>query len=199
MKKFLVLSTTAVAIAIALAGCSTGADETMPGMDHGTSATATAQTPVAEGAHNSADTMFAQMMLPHHEQAVEMSDIMLAKTSLDPQIAMLARDIKKAQGPEIQKMTTWLTGWGEPTTMSGSHGMDGMMTDADLEKLKAAQGNEASTLFLSQMIKHHQGAVEMARSEVTDGKDADAVALAKSIVSSQGSEIKDMKDLLTAL
>ena len=143
--------------------------------------------------------MFAQMMIPHHTQAVEMSEIMLVKSDLNPKITALAKEIKAAQAPEIQKMTDWLTGWAEPAAMSGNHGMNGMMTDADLAKLKAAQGTEASKLFLFQMIAHHEGAVEMARSEITDGKNADAVALATSIVSSQESEIKDMKDLLATL
>lgn len=199
MKKLLVLSTTALAAVIALAGCSTGTGDTMPGMDHNTSATTGTPAATAVGEHNSADTMFAQMMLPHHEQAVEMSDIMLTKTGLDPKIETLARDIKAAQAPEIQKMTSWLTGWAEPTAMAGNHGMEGMMSAADLDKLTAAQGAEASKLFLTQMIAHHEGAVDMARTEVTDGKNADAVDLAKSIVSSQESEITQMKDLLTTL
>ncbi|POH72485.1 DUF305 domain-containing protein [Arthrobacter glacialis] len=198
MKKSLTVSATIVAAMLALAGCSTGTDGgSMPGMDHGDSMTT--QAPVTVGENNSADTMFAQMMIPHHTQAVEMSDIMLAKTGLDAKITALATDIKAAQGPEITKMTTWLGSWGEPTAMSGTMSMNGMMSAADLEKLTAAQGNEASKLFLTQMIAHHEGAVEMAQSEVTGGKNADAVALAKSIVASQESEIKDMKDLLAAL
>ncbi|PYI69924.1 DUF305 domain-containing protein [Arthrobacter livingstonensis] len=185
---------------IALAGCSTSAnDGSMPGMNHSSATTSTMQATVADGGHNAADTMFAQMMTPHHVQAVEMSDLMLAKTGLDPKITALATQIKAAQGPEIEKMNDWLTGWSEPTAMAGSMGMNGMMTATDMDKLKAAQGTEASKLFLTQMIAHHEGAVEMAKSEVTGGKDADAVALAKSIIASQETEIKDMKDLLATL
>lgn len=199
MKKSLIVSATVVAAMIALAGCSTGTDGgSMPGMNHGAAAT-TAQSSVTGTDHNAADTMFAQMMIPHHVQAVEMSDIMLAKTGLEPKITALAEEIKAAQDPEIAKMTTWLTGWSEPTAMAGSHSMNGMMTSADLDKLKAAEGTEASKLFLTQMIAHHEGAVEMAKTEGTDGKNTDAVALAKSIVSSQETEIKAMKDLLAAL
>lgn len=199
MKKLLIVSTSVVAGMIALAGCSTGTDNgSMPGMDHGTSATS-AQPSASSKDNNAADTMFAQMMIPHHVQAVEMSDIMLAKKDLDAKITALAEDIKAAQDPEITKMTTWLTGWSEPTTMAGSHSMNGMMTSADLDKLNAAEGTEASKLFLIQMIAHHEGAVEMAKTEVTDGENTDAVALAKSIVSSQETEIKVMKDLLATL
>ncbi len=200
MKKSLIVSATLVAAMIALAGCSTSAnDGSMPAMNHSSATTSTMQATVADGGHNAADTMFAQMMIPHHVQAVEMSDIMLAKSDLDPSIMKLATDIKAAQDPEIKKMTTWLTGWAEPTAMAADHSMNGIMTSADMDKLKAAEGAEASKLFLTQMIAHHEGAVAMAKSEVTDGKNADAVALAKSIVASQENEIKDMKDLLATL
>lgn len=199
VKKFIVLSTTALAAVIALSGCSTGTGETMPVMDHSASATTSQTAAVTGGEHNSADTMFAQMMIPHHEQAVEMSEIMLAKSSLDSKIETLAQDIKAAQAPEIQKMTDWLTAWSEPTAMSGSHSMDGMMTESDLDKLTAAQSTESSKLFLTQMIAHHEGAVKMAEAEVTAGKNADAVDLAKEIVSAQEAEIKEMKDLLATL
>lgn len=199
MKKSLIVSTTVVAAMLALAGCSAGTDGgSMPGMNHGDSPMTT-QAPASGNEHNAADAMFAQMMIPHHAQAVEMSDIMLAKSGLDPKIMALATEIKAAQAPEIAKMNAWLTGWSEPTTMAGSMGMNGMMTAADLDKLTAEQGAEASKLFLTQMIAHHEGAVEMAKSEVSGGKNADAVSLAKSIVASQETEIKDMKALLAAL
>ncbi len=199
MKKSLTVTATLFAALLALAGCSTATDGgSMPGMDHGSSSAATPSS-VTGAEHNSADTMFAQMMIPHHAQAVEMSDIMFAKTGIDPQITALAQEIKAAQDPEISKMTSWLEGWGEPTAMSGNHSMDGMMSPADLDKLTAAQDTEASKLFLTQMIAHHEGAVEMAKTEITDGKNADAITLAKSIVASQETEIKDMKDLLATL
>lgn len=200
MKKALTVSAAIVAAILALAGCSTGTDGgSTPGMNHSGSTDSSMEPTVAGGEHNAADTMFAQTMIPHHAQAVEMSDIMLAKSDLDPEIMTLATDIKAAQDPEIRKMTSWLTGWSEPTSMAGNHSMDGMMTGDDLDKLKAAEGTEASKLFLTQMIAHHDGAVKMAQSEVTGGKNADAVTLAKSIVASQESEINDMRALLAAL
>ena len=198
MKKSLIASAAVVAAMLALAGCSTATDNgSMPGMGHDSPAMSS-QSAMTGGEHNAADAMFAQMMTPHHEQAVEMSDIMLAKTGLDPQITALAGEIKSAQGPEIKKMTTWLTGWSEPTAMTGGHAMEGMMSAAELDGLKSAEGTEAGKLFLAQMIAHHEGAVEMARTEVDGGKNADAVALAKSIVASQETEIKVMKDLLAS-
>ncbi|MDP9989021.1 DUF305 domain-containing protein [Arthrobacter sp. KFRI-F3372] len=212
MKKTLAISAAAIAAVIALAGCSAGSDAgspatSMPGMNHGSSAmpstSAPATTAAASVDFNDADTMFAQMMIPHHTQAVAMSDIMLKKEGIPAAVRDLATKIKAAQGPEIEKMTGWLQSWGQPTQMPAdmpsAHSMEGMMGEDDMAKLEAAQGTEAAKLFLTQMIAHHEGAVMMAKTETTDGKNADAVQLSKDIVSSQEAEIQEMKDLLAAL
>ncbi|MGM7778304.1 DUF305 domain-containing protein [Arthrobacter sp. KNU-44] len=204
MRKNLTLTTLAVATAISLAGCSAGTGgSSMPGMDHGSaspsgSATESVGSPAA-GGHNAADAQFARMMIPHHAQAVQMSDLALAKTGLPAQVTALAGRIKAAQGPEIEKMTGWLKDWNEPAGMSGAHSMNGMVGDEDLKKLEAAQGHEAARLFLTHMIAHHQGAVAMAQKEGTDGKNADALKLGKDIVTAQEAEIKEMQALLGAL
>lgn len=201
MKKFLTISATGLAAAIALAGCSAGTDSgSMPGMSHGAStSSASAAMSGTAADHSMADTMFAQSMAVHHQQAIDMSNTLLGKTGIDPRVSALASKIKAEQGPEIVKMTDWLAGWNEPTAMASGHSMTGMMTDDDMKKLDAAQGTEAAKLFLSQMVMHHEGAVSMAKTEIGDGRNADAVALAKSIVAGQESEIKDMKDLQAAL
>ncbi|WP_427007721.1 DUF305 domain-containing protein [Pseudarthrobacter sp. H2] len=204
-KKFLTLSATAIAAAIALAGCSSGSGGgSMPGMDHGSSGASSTSSPsssatAAAAEHNAADAMFAQMMIPHHTQAVEMSDVILKKQGVPAPVTTLATRIKAEQGPEIQKMTGWLTSWNEATTMSGTHSMDGMMGEDDMKKLDAAQGTEAAKLFLTQMIAHHEGAVAMAKTETTGGKNPDAVQLSKDIVTSQEAEMQEMKDLLASL
>lgn len=198
MKKTLTLSATALAAAIALAGCSTGSGSSgssMPGMDHSTMPAS----PAAAADHNGSDVMFAQAMIPHHAQAVEMSDMILKKQGVDVRVTALATKIKAAQAPEIEKMTNWLKGWSEPTQAPGGHSMTGMMSGDDLTRLDAAQGTEAARLFLSQMIAHHEGAVEMANAEVRSGKNAEAVQLGKDIAASQTAEIADMKQLLAAL
>lgn len=215
-KKFLTLSTFAVAAALTLAGCGSGSGSgtSTTGMDHGSaSATASAAsgsaTPAA-GEHNAADTMFAQMMIPHHAQAVEMNDVMLAKKDVPANVTALAEKIKAAQAPEIEMMTGWLKGWNEPTAAPGGHdmsthgsgmgsGMGGMMSDGDMKKLDAAQGTEAAKLFLTQMTAHHQGAIMMAKTEESTGRKPDAIALAKAIVTAQQKEIQEMKDLLATL
>ncbi|MGY2747753.1 DUF305 domain-containing protein [Arthrobacter sp. UYCu723] len=204
MKKFLTISATAAAAVIALSGCSTGSGGgSMPGMDMGSSSSKPANSaPAAAGGYNAADTMFAQMMIPHHTQAVEMSDTILNKQGIPAPVTALATRIKAEQGPEIDKLTTWLSDWKEPAQMSGSMsggGMSGMMSGEDMAKLDAAQGTEAAELFLTQMIAHHEGAVMMAKTESTDGKNPDAVQLSKNIVTSQEAQMKEMKDLLTTL
>ncbi|MEO5315439.1 DUF305 domain-containing protein [Pseudarthrobacter sp. AG30] len=213
MKKTLTLSAAAIAAAIALAGCSTGSGSGgsesggMSGMNHGSSGMSSTAAPAssaaAAAAFNDADTMFAQMMIPHHTQAVAMSDMMLKKQGIPAAVTDLAAKVKAAQGPEIDKMTGWLQSWGQPTAMptgtASAHSMEGMMGADDTAKLEAAQGAEAAKLFLTQMIAHHEGAVMMARTETTDGKNTDAVQLSKDIVSSQEAEIQEMKDLLATL
>lgn len=197
MKKFLTFSAAAVAAGLVLAGCSAGGGS-MPGMNHGSSGmSSSSAAPV--GDHSGDDTMFAQSMIMHHTQAVDMSDMILAKQDIPATVTALAEKIKAAQGPEITKMTTWLQNWNESATMAAGHTMSGMMSAEDMTKLEQAQGVEAAKLFLTQMIAHHQGAVAMSKTEAAAGKNPDAVALAQSIVTSQEAEIQEMKDLLAGL
>ena len=172
-------------------------------------------TSVQAAAHNQADMNFAHMMIPHHQQAVEMSDVILAKQGIDPRVVDLAKQIKAAQGPEIEKMQGWMSQWGMGgmsgmpgmdhggmTTMPGMgdmSGMDGMMSQADMDALKNAQGVDASKLFLTGMIKHHQGALTMAQDEIKNGQFPDAVAMAKAILESQQKEIDTMNQILNSL
>lgn len=180
---------------IALAGCASPAPSdhsSMPGMDHGSSE-------VAADA-NDADVMFASMMIGHHEQAIEMSDLVLGKEGIDPRVIDLAERIKAAQAPEIEQLQGWLDDWGvEAADSTGMDHGDGMMSEADMAALDAASGAEASKLFLEQMIVHHEGAIAMAEVQVADGEDADAVALAEAIVDSQGDEIDEMREILDTL
>jgi len=198
----------ALAASLGLAGCAAnaGAGSSMP-MDHGSSGAMSStmpgagSTPNAGADHNQADIMFAQMMIPHHSQAVEMSDIILAKAGMPADVIALATKIKAAQAPEIKQMTGWLTGWNLPTMMSdhSGHGMAGMVDDDGIEKLKSATGTEAARLFLQQMIGHHEGAIDMAQQEISAGKFPDAVKLGHDIVAAQQAEITQMKQLLAAL
>lgn len=203
-KRVLVPAIALVTVA-SLAACS---NDDEPGSGAASSATTGAeeQDGAAEGAtFNDQDVMFAQMMIPHHEQAIEMSDVILAKDGVDPAITDLANQIKDAQGPEIEQLTTWLEEWGSPMEESGAmdheamgHGsMDGMMSEEDMQALDAAEDAEAG-LFLEQMIVHHEGAVEMAQTQVDEGENEDAVAMAQEIVETQQAEISTMEDLLAS-
>jgi uncharacterized protein (DUF305 family) len=188
----------------------------------------------ATEAHNQVDAMFTQHMIPHHQQAIEMSDMLLGKQGIDPRVLDLAKQIKAAQAPEIEQMQAWLTQWGMPTMpmmpgmdnmpghsgmpsasatpsesgtpthsmmpgMSGMPGMDGMMSEEDMAALQNAQGVDAAKLYLTQMVKHHQGAITMAQNEIKDGKFPDTVALARSIVISQQQEIDAMNKILASM
>jgi uncharacterized protein (DUF305 family) len=203
-KKFLTLSTAALAAALTLGGCSTGSPApatsggSTPGMDHGPGMMSSSA-PAAAADHNAADTMFAQAMIPHHEQAVEMSEMMLRKKDVPAAVTELATRIKAAQAPEIETMAGWLKSWNESATMGAGHSMEGMMGADDLKELEAAQGAEAAKLFLKQMIAHHEGAVMMAKTETAQGKNAGAIKLSQDIVSAQEAEIKEMQELLATL
>src|SRR5258705_1595111 len=190
-------------LAISTACSSSNESEHPAGHSPASSATAAPSTTAAAEAHNDADVMFAQHMIPHHEQAIEMSDTLLAKQGIDPRVTELANQIKAAQGPEIQQMHGWLTQWGTPSMppMSGHDmpGMSGIMSEQDMTALKDAQGVDAGKLFLTQMITHHKGAITMAQSEIKDGQYPPAVEMARAIVTSQQQEIDTMNGILASL
>jgi len=139
------------------------------------------------------DRMFAAMMIPHHEQAIQMSELAFLN-STDPEILALANEIKAAQGPEIEQMKSW------GSSMMGSHAghmMDeGMLSDDEIAQLKDAKGAEFDRLFLEGMIKHHQGAIQMA-DMIIESANEEAALLGKNIVESQSAEIERMRQLLT--
>ncbi|WP_454129660.1 DUF305 domain-containing protein [Microbacterium aurum] len=197
VKKFrwTVLTVVPLAVAVSLAGCAYVGGGSTPGMGQGGMMSPTS--PSAQV--NAADEMFVIMMIPHHEQAVEMSDTILGKDGIDDQVQALAQQIKDAQAPEIELMQSWLTNWGRSSSgdMSGMGHGDGMMSDGDMAALEAADGAEAARLFLEQMIVHHEGAIEMAQTELDQGANEEVIALAQAILDTQTTEIATMENLLT--
>ena len=147
-----------------------------------------------------ADIMFVQMMIPHHEQAVEMSEILLAKSDMPADMVELATSIAAEQGPEIEQMQQWQEDWGLPEMPGMNHGghggMDGMLSEDELDELRDAEGDGAVTLFLEQMIAHHEGAIDMAQDVVDRGEHADVIAMATAIIESQRAEIALMNEML---
>ncbi len=183
-----------------LAGCAdTGDSSDMEGHDMGDNASQGAPDAAADTA-NGADVMFAQMMIPHHEQALMMSRIVLDKEGVDPAVVDLATRIEGAQGPEIERMTGFLEEWGAGSTGDHSgHAMDGMLTDEEIQALEDADAAAVPQLFLEGMIAHHQGAVDMAEAELADGENPEARELAQAIVDAQEAEIAEMQELLAGL
>ena len=141
--------------------------------------------------YSSDDIAFAEMMIPHHEQAIEMSEIALLNTT-NPDVLKLAQEIKDAQSPEIELMMSWT---GVKASTHAGHMMDGMLSQNELSELREAKDKEFDRLFLQGMIKHHEGAIEMAQ-DVAASKNKDVADLSASIISAQESEISKMKELL---
>lgn len=163
----------------------------------------------ADAEFNATDVAFAQGMIPHHAQAIEMADMALAQSS-DPQVKELATAIKAAQQPEIDQLTGWLEAWGQPvpdTSMGMDHSMDGMegmmmsgmMSDADMTRLENSTGADFNRLWLEMMIQHHAGAISMGQDELSGGKYPDAKAMAQAIVTTQQDEINRMDSMLAAM
>ncbi|MFE3558099.1 DUF305 domain-containing protein [Streptomyces sp. NPDC059193] len=160
-----------------------------------------ASSPAGQGQHNAADTAFAQGMIPHHRQAVEMADLAPSRAG-SAEVKQLAEAIKKAQDPEIRTLSGWLTSWGEQVPAAGAadhsaHGAGGgMMTAEEMDGLGKASGRAFDTAFMELMIKHHEGAVAMAKTELADGAFPEAKTMAEAIISSQSAEIATMNGLL---
>lgn len=154
----------------------------------------------SDAQHNDADIAFARDMIAHHEQAIEMAEL-VDDADASTEVTALAEQIAAAQGPEIERMNDWLDDW-DAGEMSGSmdgsghDSMPGMMSPADMETLDQAAGAAFDQAWLTMMIAHHEGAVEMAAVEGERGENPGAIALAENIISSQTDEITTMKELL---
>lgn len=183
------LAATAAALTLTLAGCSSS------------------ESSAGGSGHNDADVDFASDMIQHHAQALEMVDLTLGR-ELDPEVVTLTEEIRAAQAPEIEKMADWLEDWDQPVPETSrdhanAHGesteldtdMPGMMSAEEMDALENASGAEFQTMWLEMMIEHHEGAVEMADTEVAEGENAKAIALAEEIIDAQEAEISTMQDL----
>ncbi|TDD19146.1 DUF305 domain-containing protein [Kribbella turkmenica] len=175
----------------------------MPGMSHGAPSDSETTSTAPARDFNDADVTFATQMIPHHQQAVQMAH-MAGYMATTAEVKKLATAIKAAQDPEIKALSSWLTSWGKPVPTPshgdhGSHEMPGMMTEDELSELGDAKGSMFDRMWTQMMIEHHKGAVTMAKSEQTNGKNAEAIALAKKIETDQNREIATMQRLLGRL
>ncbi|GAA2392732.1 DUF305 domain-containing protein [Streptomyces glaucosporus] len=190
-----------MAASVALAAC--GSDAASTGHAGHGKPSAGASAPASAGEHNAADVSFAQGMIPHHRQALEMAGL-AATRAASQEVKDLAAEIERAQQPEIDTLTGWLESWGEDVPAGGStdhsghsgHGMTGMMSPEQMEKLEKSSGKEFDTAFLEMMIEHHKGAVAMAEAQRENGSHGPAKSMADEIVTTQGDEIDRMNELL---
>ena len=158
---------------------------------------------------NDADAMFAQMMIPHHEQAIVLAEMAENSTSgTSPEVISFAAQISSAQGPEVELMKSFLTQWDVPVVEPGSmdhgsmdHGskMKGMLSVEELAKLSTLSGKVFDKEWMLAMIAHHEGAIEMAQTVEQSGKNVEVQALAKTIISGQQVEIDQMNSMLANL
>ncbi|MBJ7324265.1 MULTISPECIES: DUF305 domain-containing protein [Nocardiaceae] len=198
----------AAASALIVVGCSDNSTESSMDGHSMNSSSASSSAPAspqadASARFNDADVMFAQMMYPHHAQAVEIAAMAQGRTD-NPDVVALAAAIAGAQQPEMDQMTTWLAEWGQPAPTADMGQMSsinhssgsGMMTPQDMDALTAASGPEFDRQWLTMMIAHHTGAIEMANTEISDGSNPDAQEMARTIVATQQQEIATMQRLL---
>jgi uncharacterized protein (DUF305 family) len=186
----------ALAAALALSSCSSPAPDGHTDHQHPDAPAITGQ----PAGYNADDVAFATNMIPHHQQAVDLS-AMVPDRSANAELIALAKQISAAQQPEIEIMKVFLVQWNEnPDTNSGhaGHGstMAGMVDAATMTKLESLNGAEFDKLWLESMISHHQGAIDMANAEIANGDNVDAKTLAKNILATQGTEIGQMKQML---
>lgn len=191
----------AAVLVLTLTAC--GSDDSSHSAGHG-SMTSSAASP-ATAAGRQGDIRFAQQMIPHHRQAVQMADMALNRQGVSADVTRLAAAIKKAQDPEINTMTGWLKSWGAtvPTggdhsghDMSGTGDMTGMMSQQEMDMLGKATGPAFDRMWLTMMVKHHQGAVTMSSDVKKTTDNPEVSSLADSIIKAQNAEIRTMQDLL---
>ncbi|MBT2481512.1 DUF305 domain-containing protein [Streptomyces sp. ISL-94] len=197
-------ATTAALVLAACGGSGANDSGSAHSGGHNASASPSASAAPQQGAHNAADTAFAQGMIPHHRQAVEMAGLAATRAE-SAEVKALADEIKKAQDPEITTLTGWLTAWGEQVPAEGGghdgHGghdmpTSGMMTAEEMDGLEKTSGKAFDTAFLQLMVKHHEGAVAMAKTEQSGGSYQPAKDMAGAIITSQSAEITRMNTLL---
>lgn len=187
--------------AVALAACGSGDDSSSGHGGHDKTSSPTASASAQQGEQNAADVTFAKGMIPHHRQAVEMANLATTRAE-SAEVKKLAGEIKKAQDPEIKTLSGWLTSWGEEVPKEGEsaehggHSMSGMMTPEEMDMMAKSSGKAFDTAFLEMMIKHHEGAIEMAKTEQSDGAYKPAKDMAGDIIASQSAEITRMNKLL---
>ena len=160
-------------------------------MGHGSSSSSNSN-------YTGADIMFLQMMIPHHQQAIDISNLAM-KASQDAELIELAKIIARDQAAEIKQMKAWLTDAGASEAMGHSmDGMGGMLNDDELAALSAATGKEFDVLWLKGMTEHHDGAIHMTQM-IEDAQNADIKVFGTKVIKDQSEQIDQMKKMLARL
>ena len=179
----------ALIMALSISGCASASNK---GMDH------EGHSSEASGDLSSDDVMFLQMMIPHHQQAIDISNLAM-KASQDAELIELAKIIARDQAAEIKQMKAWLTDAGASEAMGHSmDGMGGMLNDDELAALSAATGKEFDVLWLKGMTEHHDGAIHMTQM-IEDAQNADIKAFGTKVIKDQSEQIDQMKKMLARL
>ena len=154
-----------------------------------------------------ADVEFMQGMIGHHQQAIEMAELLTTRTS-DEAMRKLGQRIEISQVDEIHMMQRWLTVRRQPVPdehamhMHGATLMPGMLTPEEMDHLAAAKGRAFDRLFLEGMIKHHGGALTMVAdlfSHAGAGQEPDIFMFVSDVDADQRAEIARMSAMLEEL
>ncbi len=192
------------ALLLVVVGCTAS-----PSRSPGGEATAPSTPTTATVEYNAADLHFAQSLAPHHDQAVEMSKMILAKPGIDAQVRQLATQIMTSRETEISTLNGWLSTWNQPeepphtsATEGGGadhHSGNGLMNETQMQQLDEADTSTGQKLYLRGMTTHHEGALDLAQAEIVDGQHPAAVAMATAGATTQRSELAQLKDVLARL
>jgi uncharacterized protein (DUF305 family) len=187
------------AFSLLLAACGQDDDPTIeaPADEQPADDPAAEEDAAVEGEHNEADVEFVQGMIPHHEGAIEMAELVEDRTERQ-ELVDLADEIIEVQDEEIAQLRGMLDRMGaDEMAMDDDmddmdHGDMGMMDDAEMEELRALEGDEFDRRFMEAMIVHHEGAIDMAERVLAEGQDAEVAEVAQEVITAQEAEIEQM-------
>jgi uncharacterized protein (DUF305 family) len=144
--------------------------------------------------HNDADIAFAQRMIPLEQQAVALSDALLAKQGVNSDVADIAGAIRQNDRPEIAQLQGWLKEWNAPAGPQA--GAAELASGPNITSIKAADPGQAGQIYLEQMIANREHTLALSKSEVDDGTYRATVAAAAGNQATQERQISTMKTLL---
>jgi uncharacterized protein (DUF305 family) len=204
-----VAASAAAAAVLTLSACGTNSGGMNPGNNSSSSGINRGMNPAespAAGARNNADVAFTSNMIRHHAQTAVIANMANAQAT-DPKLKQLATQMMATQQPQLKNMSDQMTRWGMPVPAMGNGndtgsmgaGNNGMMTSAQMGALGKARGAGFDRMWLLTMIKNHQGAVAICRTELAQGSNLDNKKLAQAIIDAQGADITQMRSMMATL